>query len=52
MAIEVKGKRGRGRRRRKWMDMVKNNLGEKGLSGEDVQDRLLWRRLIRNVDPT
>jgi len=27
MTIEVKGKRGRGRPGRKWMDMVKNDLG-------------------------
>jgi len=34
------------------MDKVKNDLGEKGLSGEEVQDRALWRRLITNVDLT
>jgi len=34
------------------MDMVKKDLGEKGLSGEEVQDRDLLRRVIRNVDPT
>jgi len=51
MATEVEGKRGRGRPRRKLIDRVKNDIGEKGLSGEEVQDRALWRRLIRNVDP-
>jgi len=49
MAMEVEGKRGRWRPRRKWMDRVKKDVGEKGLSGEKVQDRALWRRLIRNV---
>jgi len=52
MAIAMEGKRGRGRQRRKWMDWVKMDLGEKGLSGEEVEDRALWRRLIRNVGPT
>jgi len=33
MAMEVEGKGGRGRPRRKWMDRVKKDLGEKGLSG-------------------
>jgi len=47
-----KSKRDRGRPRGKWMDRVKKHLGEKGLSGEEVQDRALWRKLIINVDPT
>jgi len=52
MAMEVEGKRGRGRPRRKWMDTVKMDLGGKGLSGKEVQDRVFWRSLIRNVEPT
>lgn len=52
MAMEVDGKRGRGRPRRKWMEGIKNDLREKGLTGDECQDKALWRRLIRNVDPT
>ena len=31
---------------------IKNDLSERGLSGEDAQDRPRWRRLTRHIDPT
>lgn len=40
ITIKVPGKRGRERRRWKWMDIFKNDLCEKGLSGEDVKTGL------------
>ena len=52
MGMEVSGKRMRGRPKRKWLDNIKNDLSEKELSGEDVQDWVQWRRLIKNIDPT
>ena len=31
---------------------VKDDLREKGLSGEEVYDRAAWRRLSSHIDPT
>ena len=33
------------------MDNIKNNLSERKLSEDEAQDRVQWRRLIRNIDP-
>ena len=52
MAMEVPGKRKRGRPKRRWLDNIKNDLSERELSGEEAQDRVQWTRLIRNIDPT
>ena len=52
MAMEVPGKRRRGRPKRRWLDNIKNDLSERELSGEDTQDRAKWRRIIRHIDPT
>ena len=48
----VPGIRRRGRRNRRWKDNIKKDLSERELSGEEAQDRVKWRRLIRNIDPT
>ena len=50
MGIEVQGSR-RGRPKR-WADCVKDDLREKGLSGEEVYDRAAWKRLSSHIDPT
>ena len=52
MAMEVPGNRKRGRPKRRWWDSIGNDLSERELSGEEAQDKLKWRRLIRNIDPT
>ena len=52
MAMEVQGKRRRGRPKRRWMDSIRNDLSDKELSREDTQDRAKWRSLIRHIDPT
>ena len=52
MGMEVPGKRRRGRPKRRWLDNIRNDLSERELSEEEVQDRAKWRRLIRNIDPT
>ena len=52
MAMEVPGKRRRGRPKRRWLDSIGNDLSERELSREDAQDRARWRRLIRHIDPT
>ena len=51
MGIEVQGSRRRGRPKKRWADCVKDDLREKGLSGE-VYDRAAWRRLSSHIDPT
>ena len=50
--MEVPGKRRRGRPKRRWLDNIRNDLSERELSGEEVQHRFQWRRIIRNIDPT
>ena len=52
MGMEVPGKRRRGRPKRRWLDSIRNDLSERGLSEEDAQDRPRWRRLIRHIDHT
>jgi hypothetical protein len=48
-----KGKRPLGRRRRRWMDNIKMDLLEIGLSVVDwiglAQDRYRWRALVNSV---
>ena len=34
------------------MDNIRNDLSERELSGEEAQDLVQWRRLLRNIDPT
>ena len=46
------GKRRIGRPKRRWLDSIRNDLSERGLSEEDAQDRPRWRRLTRHIDPT
>ena len=52
MVTEVQGKRRRGRPKWGWLDNIKNKLSERELSGEEAQDRVHWRRLTRNINPT
>ena len=52
VAMEVPGKRRRGRIKRRWLDSIRNDLSERELSMEDAQDRAKLRRLIRHIDPT
>ena len=52
MGIEVQGSRRRGSPKKRWADYVKDDLREKGLSGEEVYDRAAWRRLSSHIDPT
>ena len=46
------GKISRGIPKRRWLDNIRNELSEKGLSVEEEQYLVKWRRLIRNIDPT
>ena len=51
MVLEVEGTRGRVRPKRRWMDSVKEDLREKGMVGDEFEDREEWRSLVRNADP-
>ena len=50
--IKVKGRRKERRPRRRWLDKVKDDIKEKGLSADDVYDRATWRRMSSYIDPT
>ena len=52
MDIEVQESRRRGRPKKRWADCVKDDLREKGLSGEEVYDRATWKQLSSHIDPT
>ena len=34
-----------------WKDRISNDMREKGLREQDIQDRGRWKRLTRNSDP-
>ena len=50
--MEVKGRRRRRRPNRRWLDSVRDDIKEKGLSGEELYDRATWRRISSFIDPT
>ena len=50
--MELPGKRKRGIPKRGCLYNINNDLSDRELSGEDAQDRIKWRRLIRDIDPT
>ena len=52
MVMKVQGRRKRGRPKRRWLDKVKDDTKEKGLSADDVYDRATWRRMSSYIDPT
>ena len=52
MKVQGRGRRKRGIPKRRWLDKVKNDIKEKGLSADDVCDRATWRRMSSYIDPT
>ena len=51
MEIELLGKRKRGRPKRQFLDVVKEDMGEVGAKEMDVEDRKMWRMMIRCGHP-
>ena len=47
MEMELPGKRRRGRPKRRFVDVVKEDMGEVGAKETDVEDRKMWRMMIR-----
>ena len=46
MEMELPGKRKRGRTKRRFLDVVKEDVGEVGAKETDVEDRKVWRMMI------
>ena len=51
MEMELLGKRRRGRPKRRFLDVVKEDMGEVGAKEMDVEDRKMWRMMIRCGHP-
>ena len=45
-AMEMEGRRGRGRPKRTWMEVVQSDLRKLNIKREDAQNWSLWRLLI------
>jgi hypothetical protein len=45
--MEVRGKKGRGRPKKRWKDCVKQDLSEKNSTGYGVHNRAAWKGLAR-----
>ena len=52
MVMKVQGRRKRGRPKSRWLDRVRDDIKEKGLSGKEVYDRATWRRMSSYSDLT
>ena len=50
--MKVHGRRKRGIPMRRWLDKVKDDIKEKGLSADDVYDGATWRHMSSCIDPT
>ena len=49
MLFEVEGRRGQGRLRMTWSQVVERDMREYRLKREDAKDRERWRRLLCRV---
>ena len=47
MEMELPGKRKRGRPKRRFLDVVKEDMGEVGAKETDVENRTVWREMTR-----
>ena len=50
--MKVERRRSQGRPRGRWMDCIKKELAEKGLEALDTAERLHWKSMTSNGDPT
>ena len=51
MEMELPGKRRRGRPKRRFLDVVKEDMEEVGAKETDIEDRKMWRMMIRCGHP-
>ena len=40
------------KKKRRWLDKVKDDIKQKGLSADEVYDCATWRRMSSYIDPT
>ena len=50
--MTVQGRMKNGRRKRRWLDRVKDDIKEKGLSGEEAYDRATRKRMSSHINRT
>ena len=50
--MEQQWRRKRGRPKRRWLDGVRADIKEKGLSGDEVSDRAKRGRMSSYIEPT
>lgn len=46
-SLIVRGRKGRGRPKKRWRNCVNEDLREKSLSGNEVHNRTVWKRLTK-----
>ena len=51
MQMELPEKRKRGRPKRRFVDVMKEDIGEAGARKTDVENRTVWRNMISCVHP-
>ena len=51
MEMELPGKRRKGRPKRRFVDVVKEDMEEVGAKETDVEDRKVWKMMIRCGHP-
>ena len=51
ICYSLPGKRRRGRPKRKFLDVVKEDMKEVGVKEKDIEDRKMWRMMIRCGHP-
>ncbi|KAJ8710705.1 hypothetical protein PYW08_009220 [Mythimna loreyi] len=51
LSLHVDGWRGRGRPKKRWMDCVKSDMKEKGVSDSVTDDRTEWKKKTCCIDP-
>ena len=49
MEMKVHGRRTRGKPKRSWLDKVKDDIKEKGLSADEAYDRATWRHICHHT---
>jgi hypothetical protein len=52
MRAEVQGRRSRGRQKKRWSDMIQQDMEFLDLKKEDAGERTTWRQRIRVADPS
>jgi len=51
MKMNVEGKNGKGKPKKKWLDAIKCDMRTSGVCIDDVEDRVKWRFRKQVIDP-